>query len=261
MASEVGGFQTICVKFSEKYCSYHYLYFKNHTTRDEDTTKPPNKTLFVVNIPPYCTKGSLKRLFSSCGAIKEVFLVKQPGSTERDAASLVIPPDSVKGFKVGYIVFKKSSSLSAALNLDKSTVRVLSTEKSPVVTGVNKWIEEYHLQYPDTKKLQLEVDEFMAKFDEDREKTEREEAESRNQADDEGWVTVGRGGRNPAAPRLDVTELRERKKRKKKQALLNFYQFQQRETRREHIAHLRKKFDDDKKRIAEMKSARKFRPY
>ena len=56
MASEVGGFQTICVKFSEKYCSYHYLYFKNHTTRDGDTTKPPNKTLFVVNIPPYCTK-------------------------------------------------------------------------------------------------------------------------------------------------------------------------------------------------------------
>lgn len=35
---------------------------------------------------------------------------------------------------------------------------------------ISEWIEEYHLQYPDTKKLQLEVDEFMAKFDEDREK-------------------------------------------------------------------------------------------
>lgn len=214
-----------------------------------------------MNIPPYCTKGSLKRLFSSCGAVKDVFLVKQPGSTEKDEAGLVIPSESVKGFKVGYIVFKKSSSLSAALNLDKSTVRVLSTEKSPIPTGMKKWIEEYHMQYPDTKKLQLEVDKFMAKFDEDKEKSERVEAESRNQADDEGWVTVGRGGRNPAAPRLDATELWERKKRKKKQALLNFYHFQQRETRREHIAHLRKKFDEDKKRIAEMKSARKFRPY
>ena len=56
MASEVGGFRTIRVKFSETCCSYHFLYFKSHTVRDEDTTKPPDKTLFVVNIPPYCTK-------------------------------------------------------------------------------------------------------------------------------------------------------------------------------------------------------------
>ena len=33
-------------------------------------------------------------------------------------------------------------------------------------------------------------------------------------------MTVGRGGRNPAAPRLDVNELRERKKRKKKVILI-----------------------------------------
>ncbi|KAL9956983.1 hypothetical protein ACROYT_G038555 [Oculina patagonica] len=261
MASEVGGFRTIRVKFSEKCSSCHFLYFKKHAVRDEDTTKPADKTLFVVNIPPYCTKGSLKRLFSCCGAIKDVFLVKQPGSEEKETASLVIASDKIKGFKVGYIVFKKSSSLTAALNLDSSTVRVLSTEKNPIQTGMKKWIQEYHMQYPDSTKLQAEVDEFMAKFDAEKEKSEQEEAEARNQPDDEGWVTVGRGGRNPAAPRLDAAELQERRKKKKKQALLNFYQFQQRETRREHIAHLRKKFDEDKKRIAEMKSARKFRPY
>lgn len=56
MASEVGGFRTIRVKFSETCSSYHFLYFKKHAVRDEDTTKPPDKTLFVVNIPPYCTK-------------------------------------------------------------------------------------------------------------------------------------------------------------------------------------------------------------
>ena len=33
-------------------------------------------------------------------------------------------------------------------------------------------------------------------------------------------MTVGRGGRNPAAPRLDVNELGERKKRKKKVILI-----------------------------------------
>lgn len=59
MASEVGGFRTICVKFNEKCSSYHFLYFKKHSMRDEDATKPSDKTLFVVNIPPYCTKVRL----------------------------------------------------------------------------------------------------------------------------------------------------------------------------------------------------------
>lgn len=58
MASEVSGFRTICVKFNEKCSSYHFLFCKRHSTRDEDAKKPPDKTLFVVNIPPYCTKVS-----------------------------------------------------------------------------------------------------------------------------------------------------------------------------------------------------------
>lgn len=45
---------------------------------------------------------------------------------------------------------------------------------------------------------------------------DKEEADSQNQPDDEGWVTVGRSGRNPAAPRLDAAELQERRKKKKK---------------------------------------------
>ena len=57
MASEaVAGFGAIRVKFSENCSSYHVLYCKKHTVRDEDVARPPDKTLFVVNIPPYCTK-------------------------------------------------------------------------------------------------------------------------------------------------------------------------------------------------------------
>ena len=45
---------------------------------------------------------------------------------------------------------------------------------------------------------------------------DKETAEAQNQPDDEGWVTVGRSGRNPAAPRLDPAELEEKRKKKKK---------------------------------------------
>ena len=45
---------------------------------------------------------------------------------------------------------------------------------------------------------------------------DKEAAEAQNQPDEEGWVTVGRSGRNPAAPRLDPAELEEKRKKKKK---------------------------------------------
>lgn len=35
---------------------------------------------------------------------------------------------------------------------------------------ITEWIQEYHIQYPDSTKLQAEVDEFMVKFDEEKEK-------------------------------------------------------------------------------------------
>ena len=53
---------------------------------------------------------------------------------------------------------------------------------------------------------------------------------------------------------------RDRKKRTKKQ-LVNLYQFQQRETRRQQIAELRKQFLEDKQRVAVMRSQRKFKPF
>ena len=48
---------------------------------------------------------------------------------------------------------------------------------------------------------------------------------------------------------------------KKKKELLNFYQFQLRESKRQHIAELCQKFEEDKQKVAEMKNKQKFKPY
>ena len=52
-----------------------------------------------------------------------------------------------------------------------------------------------------------------------------------------------------------------RKKRKKNLELVNFYRFQMREAKRERLAALRQRFEEDKARIAKMKAARKFMPF
>ena len=43
--------------------------------------------------------------------------------------------------------------------------------------------------------------------------------------------------------------------------MIHLYSFQERENRKESLAVLKQKFQEDKEKIAKMKSARKFKPY
>ena len=43
--------------------------------------------------------------------------------------------------------------------------------------------------------------------------------------------------------------------------LQNFYRFQMREQKRNQLAELRKRFEEDKLQVAKMKEARKFKPF
>ncbi len=52
-----------------------------------------------------------------------------------------------------------------------------------------------------------------------------------------------------------------RKKKKKTTQLKNFYSFQVKEDKMTHIKELRRKFEEDKLKIAKMKAERKFRPF
>ncbi|XP_030403705.1 ribosomal RNA-processing protein 7 homolog A isoform X2 [Gopherus evgoodei] len=224
-AGAPAGYTAIPVKLSEKQQSPHYLYVKEHKVREgTDTTYPPNRTLFVLNIPPYCTKG----------------------------------------FRVAYVVFKNPAGVQAAKSLSLQGPHVISSESHPVKTGIHKWIARYAASVVDPAELKAEVDAFMQTYDK---KIAEEEAKAKKEEgipDEEGWVKVTRKGRRPGLPRTEAASLRvlEREKRKRaRKELLNFYAWQHRETKRENIAQLRKKFEEDKQRIALMRAQRKFRPY
>ena len=68
MASKniVSGFETIKVKFDEKQDAYHVLYLKSHSVREEDKRTPSGRTLFVLNVPPYCSKVGAILLIKPC---------------------------------------------------------------------------------------------------------------------------------------------------------------------------------------------------
>ena len=57
----------IPIKFSTKSKAQHYLYVKEHSVRESHVTKPRDKTLFVLNVPPYCNKvKTMKTTIDEC---------------------------------------------------------------------------------------------------------------------------------------------------------------------------------------------------
>ncbi|XP_004610611.1 ribosomal RNA-processing protein 7 homolog A [Sorex araneus] len=259
------GYAALPIKFSEKQQACHYLYLREHQVRDGARSAWPQKrTLFVLNVPPYCTEEALARLLAPCGPVQTVELREKPDLAEgpQKPKSVFFQPRPVPGFRVAYVQFQKAKGVQAALALQGPLL--VSTESHPAPSGVHKWIREYAGSVADPQALQAEVDAFMEAYDK---KTAEEEARAKEEEgvpDEEGWVKVTRRGRRPVLPRTEAASLRvlerERRKRARKE-LLNFYAWQHRESKMEHLAQLRKKFEEDKQRIELMRAQRKFRPY
>ncbi|XP_063221180.1 ribosomal RNA-processing protein 7 homolog A [Bacillus rossius redtenbacheri] len=259
------GFKALPVKFSTKSVASHWLFCKEHTVREKNESKPAGRTLFIVNVPPYCTQDSLKNVFSKCGEVNAVYFHQKPtaGLPPQEESAFFPKHPPVKGFKVAYVVFKKPSELQNALNLSVTEPLVLSSKKSPIICGVRKWCEEYNARIPDPEAVQKDIDQFMEKFDLNAAK----EAELEKQAmeeDNEGWVTVTKRGRKPGFARKESVGrqiLAKEKKKRSKKELQNFYTFQIKESKMKHIIALRQKFEEDKKKIIALKQSRRFKPF
>ncbi|KAG5982781.1 hypothetical protein E4U55_001387 [Claviceps digitariae] len=86
----------------------------------------------------------------------------------------------------------------------------------------------------------------------------------RNEPDEDGFVTVTRGGRAAPASRNEAEEAKQRmvdKAAKKKSELSNFYRFQLREQRKKEQAALLRRFQDDRRKVDAMREKRgQFKP-
>lgn len=263
---KIDGFTVIPVKLYEKIESCHYLYCRLHNARTFDNHTPQGRTLFVVGVPPYCSEDSLKLIFATCGTIDRVILSDKP-SNQPHVVEQVKPAfrKSKECFRTAYIVFKSNKAIIAATSMIFDKPILMTSDEVRVETGINKWCREYEeAQTMNTDQLQTNIDEFMTGYDERVKKAAEQEKVNDGVADEDGWITVTRTGKYKGVPRTEVEEERTKAKERKKgrqKELLNFYTFQIRETKRERIADLRKKFEEDKQKIATLKTSRRFRPF
>ncbi|KAI3462834.1 hypothetical protein Pfo_019497 [Paulownia fortunei] len=144
----------------------------------------------------------------------------------------------------------------------------MSSGDEDYTKGMKKWITQYHQSRPGLKLLQERIDDFIMAH-EAQEEQARVEREA--QAAEGGWTVVihhkGRKKTTEAETGIAVGSvaqaavLDKMAKKKKKDVGLDFYRFQKREAHRNEIMMLQSKFEQDKKRIQQMRAARKFRPY
>ncbi|XP_072764535.1 ribosomal RNA-processing protein 7 homolog A [Anoplolepis gracilipes] len=240
------GFKTLWIRFDADSSEKHQLFFKEHSVRNQEPEYPRNQTLFVLNVPPYATIDCLKHSFAKlCGDVNFITFSK------------------TKGFKTAYIVFKKESSLDKAMELSEDCVITLNGDENTCLTGLRKWCKEYNNSLCDEQITKKEVVEYLTLYDKQIEDRAKEQIA---EEDDDGWVTVAGGKKRgqfaPSRKESTIGKVKQKEEqRKKKKQLLNFYTFQIRETKKQNLAELRKKFELDKKKLQELRLKRTFKPF
>lgn len=160
---------------------------------------------------------------------------------------------------------KLESKLPA--EMQKTLPIVIQPNENGPLRGMRKWLADYHSKRPGFHVLQQRIDKFVADFEatEEKERKEREAA-----AAEEGWTVVEHHkGRKKTADLesgikvggVALAAAERNLKKGKKDIALNFYRFQRREARRNEVLELQQRFEEDKKKIAALRAARKFRPY
>jgi ribosomal RNA-processing protein 7 len=134
------------------------------------------------------------------------------------------------------------------------------TEDKVPPLGYVRYLEHHKLQYPDHAELQASVDTFMDVFGAQEAERTKLLARQRSEPDEDGFITVTRGGRTgPAREEEAKAKEEEYKKREKERIRDDFYRFQVREKKKERAKDLVKGFEEDRRKVDEMRKRRKGR--
>ena len=129
----------------------------------------------------------------------------------------------------------------------------------------SRWLRSHtRLSYPDKAVVEESVNTFFTIFNRKEQEAADLAKRLRNEPDEDGFVTVTRGGRAAPARKREAEEARRKMLEKvtaMKEELSNFYRFQLREKKKAEQEQLLKRFEDDRRKVSAMRQNRaKFRP-
>jgi ribosomal RNA-processing protein 7 len=271
----------------------HYLYLRTNAPRvpTEDTPRE----LFIVNVPTDATELHLKSLFADqlggarveavdfedARAVKGIRapVVRHAGKTgkkrkrseedEEFGAEIGLLPETWDrplhrsgGTAVVRFIDRPSAEMALrearrAVKSGKEIIWGAGVEGKVPLLGSARYLAHHKLRYPDPAVLQVSVDSFMTAFAAQEAERTKQLARQRNEPDEDGFITVTRGGRTgPAREEEARAREEELKKREKNRVKDDFYRFQVREKKKEAAKELVKGFEEDRKKVEEMRKRR-----
>lgn len=278
----------------------HTLYLRPHAPKIP--TDDDSRSIFIVNVPIDSTPVHFRAIFTTllgAGKFESITFEHEKQKAAPLTHALEVASKKNKKRKHGSEVPDKDTELpqiwdrqlrrsgsTAVVKLvdEKSVERALKAvrklhkssakDKWPIwgagagdkipALGSARYLAHQKLRYPDPTALQASVDAFMTDWNNKEEENARLAKRQRNVPDEDGFVTVTRGGRVGPARMADAESKRlemEEKEKKKKDEMGDFYRFQTRERRKAEQEELVKRFEEDRKRVETMKEKRgRFRP-
>ena len=257
---EVRGFRVVPLPLGRPDGFARFLFMRVHVDKSGVTQ---GRTLFVTNVGDDGA-AALEAVFSTCGEIEAIELLRGGG-------------DEARATSAAHVTFKSRAALRRALSLRPEAIASAlgpPTARPSPADAMRSIVRAHFADRPPIEEQLREVDELVGAFEQEEAREEaRRAAAARDMADgvadEDGFITVTykKKRRHDDAEEGDDTASGaaatngRRKKRKKNLELVNFYRFQMREAKRERLAALRQRFEEDKARIAKMKAARKFMPF
>ncbi|KAI9719253.1 MAG: hypothetical protein M1812_003583 [Candelaria pacifica] len=125
--------------------------------------------------------------------------------------------------------------------------------------GSARYLAHHRLTYPSHSTLLSSVNAYMTTYSALETSRAAAATRARNEPDEDGFITVTRGGRTGPARQEEAQEKADKQKEKK--GLEDFYRFQSREKKKERAGELVRKFQEDRERVRKMREGRgRFRP-
>jgi ribosomal RNA-processing protein 7 len=273
----------------------HYLYLRANAPKVPTPDTP--REVFLVNIPIDTTEAHIRTLFvnhlggsrienvafegarvgkgitAPVAPTKKKSRKRKRGEGEADGQVGVLPDtwdrELHRSGATAIVTFMDQASAQLAIKEAKKAVKsgkqiswdALVKDQTPPL-GSARYLAHQRLRYPDPELLQMSVDNYMAAFAAAEAERARQRLQARSVPDADGFITVTRGGRTgPAREDEARAKDEELKKREKERVKEDFYRFQVREKRKAEAMDLAKGFEEDMKKVEEMRKRRgKVRP-
>ena len=219
--------------------------------------KDCDRSLLLHNVPPLVKEKHVSAAFARLAPLESVTCVASKSTLFTDYSDV--------GFHKMTVVFRDASGPQAARAVTQESPIILSVplSDSQLVTPNVAREEERQRNQERMAMLKGKADEIVKLYDEEVRLKDKVAKTCAGEADEEWWQVVRRSrpeSLNKEKALLSRLKAKEEKKQRLEANVAQVYQYRMRNEKLVKLRQLRKKFEEDKFKIALMKAGRKFKP-